>query len=98
MLLVIDNYDSFTFNLVQYFGQLGVEQRVFRNDEISVEQALALKPERVMISPGPCSPTEPVSPATSSKLLLALSPCSESALATKPSVKFMAARLSVRLT
>ncbi len=58
MLLVIDNYDSFTFNLVQYFGQLGVEQRVFRNDEISVEQALALKPERVMISPGPCSPTE----------------------------------------
>lgn len=58
MLLVIDNYDSFTFNLVQYFGQLGVEQRVFRNDEITVEQALALKPERVMISPGPCSPTE----------------------------------------
>jgi anthranilate synthase component 2 len=58
VLLVIDNYDSFTFNLVQYFGQLGVEQRVFRNDEISVEQALALKPERVMISPGPCSPTE----------------------------------------
>ncbi len=58
MLLVIDNYDSFTFNLVQYFGQLGVEQRVFRNDEITVEQALALNPERVMISPGPCSPSE----------------------------------------
>ena len=58
MLLVIDNYDSFTFNLVQYFGQLGVEQRVFRNDEITVEQALALKPDRVMISPGPCSPNE----------------------------------------
>ena len=58
MLLVIDNYDSFTFNLVQYFGQLGVEKRVFRNDEISVEQALALNPERVMISPGPCSPSE----------------------------------------
>jgi anthranilate synthase component 2 len=58
VLLVIDNYDSFTFNLVQYFGQLGVEQRVFRNDEITVEQALALNPERVMISPGPCSPTE----------------------------------------
>ena len=56
--MVIDNYDSFTFNLVQYFGQLGVEQRVFRNDEITVEQALALNPERVMISPGPCSPTE----------------------------------------
>jgi len=58
VLLVIDNYDSFTFNLVQYFGQLGVEQRVFRNDEITVEQALALKPDRVMISPGPCTPTE----------------------------------------
>lgn len=58
MLLVIDNYDSFTFNLVQYFGTLGVEQRVFRNDQITVEEALALNPERVLISPGPCSPTE----------------------------------------
>lgn len=58
VLLVIDNYDSFTFNLVQYFGQLGVEQRVFRNDEITPAEALALKPERVMISPGPCSPRE----------------------------------------
>jgi para-aminobenzoate synthetase component 2 len=58
VLLVIDNYDSFTYNLVQYFGQLGVEQRVFRNDQITVEQALALNPDRVMISPGPCTPTE----------------------------------------
>lgn len=58
MLLVIDNYDSFTFNLVQYFGTLGVEQRVYRNDEITTAEALALKPERVLISPGPCSPTE----------------------------------------
>ncbi len=58
MLLVIDNYDSFTYNLVQYFGQLGVEQKVFRNDQITVEQALALNPDRVMISPGPCSPVE----------------------------------------
>ncbi|MGA0134383.1 MAG: anthranilate synthase component II [Opitutales bacterium] len=58
MLLVIDNYDSFTYNLVQYFGQLGVEQKVFRNDQITVEQALALDPDRVMISPGPCSPSE----------------------------------------
>ena len=55
---VIDNYDSFTFNLVQCFGQLGVEQRVFRNDEITAEQALALNPERVLLSPGPCSPRE----------------------------------------
>ena len=58
MLLVIDNYDSFTYNLVQYFGQLGVEQKIFRNTEIAPDQALALKPERVLISPGPCSPTE----------------------------------------
>jgi len=58
MLLVIDNFDSFTFNLVQYFGQLGVEQRVFRNNEITPAEALALQPERVLISPGPCSPSE----------------------------------------
>ena len=58
MLLVIDNYDSFTYNLVQYFGQLGVEQAVYRNDAITVAEARALKPERIMISPGPCSPTE----------------------------------------
>ncbi len=58
MLLVIDNYDSFTFNLVQYFGQRGVEQKVVRNNEITPEQALALDPDRVLISPGPCSPTE----------------------------------------
>ena len=58
MLLVIDNYASFTYNLVQYFGQLGIEQKVFRNDQITVEQALALNPDRVMISPGPCSPVE----------------------------------------
>lgn len=58
MLLVIDNFDSFTFNLVQYFGELGVEQRVYRNNEITPEEALALNPDRVLISPGPCSPTE----------------------------------------
>ena len=58
MLLVIDNYDSFTFNLVQYFGQLGVEQRVFRNNEITPDDALALNPDRVLLSPGPCSPKE----------------------------------------
>ena len=58
MLLVIDNYDSFTFNLVQYFGQLGVTQRVFRNDEITPAEALALNPDRILISPGPCSPAE----------------------------------------
>jgi anthranilate synthase/aminodeoxychorismate synthase-like glutamine amidotransferase len=56
MLLVIDNFDSFTYNLVQYFGELGVPQRVFRNNEIDVDGAAALKPERVVISPGPCDP------------------------------------------
>lgn len=58
MLLVIDNFDSFTYNLVQYFGQLGAEQRVFRNNEITAEEALELQPERVLLSPGPCSPNE----------------------------------------
>jgi anthranilate synthase/aminodeoxychorismate synthase-like glutamine amidotransferase len=58
MLLVIDNYDSFTFNLVQYLGEMGVDMQVHRNDQITVEQALALRPERVLISPGPCSPRE----------------------------------------
>jgi len=58
VLLVIDNFDSFTYNLVQYFGQLGVEQRIFRNNEISADQALALEPERVLLSPGPCTPSD----------------------------------------
>jgi anthranilate synthase/aminodeoxychorismate synthase-like glutamine amidotransferase len=58
VLLVIDNYDSFTYNLVQYYGQLGVEQRIFRNDEITPAEALALNPDRVLLSPGPCSPKE----------------------------------------
>jgi len=58
MLLLIDNYDSFTFNLVQYFGQLGVPQRVFRNNEITPAEAVALNPDRVLLSPGPCSPRE----------------------------------------
>ena len=58
VLLVIDNFDSFTYNLVQYFGQLGVEQRIFRNNELSTDEALRLNPDRVLISPGPCSPAE----------------------------------------
>jgi len=58
MLLMIDNYDSFTFNLVQYFGELGEEVRVARNDEISLEEIGALKPDHLVLSPGPCSPAE----------------------------------------
>ena len=58
MLLMIDNYDSFTFNLVQYFGELGADVHVVRNDELTVEQVAALKPERIVVSPGPCTPNE----------------------------------------
>lgn len=58
MLLMIDNYDSFTFNLVQYFGELGEEVRVVRNDEIDLAGIAALKPDRLVLSPGPCSPAE----------------------------------------
>lgn len=58
MLLVLDNYDSFTYNLVQYFGELGAEPTVFRNDQINAEEAAALNPQAVVISPGPCSPNE----------------------------------------
>jgi para-aminobenzoate synthetase component 2 len=58
MLLVIDNYDSFTYNLVQYLGELGQEVRVFRNDAITVDEIADLKPDRIVISPGPCTPKE----------------------------------------
>lgn len=58
MLVMIDNYDSFTYNLVQYFAELGVEVKVFRNDEITVDELAALNPDYICISPGPCTPTE----------------------------------------
>ena len=58
MILVIDNYDSFTYNLVQYIGELGYEVIVKRNDEITCEDASALNPEKIVISPGPCTPLE----------------------------------------
>jgi anthranilate synthase/aminodeoxychorismate synthase-like glutamine amidotransferase len=58
MILMIDNYDSFTYNLVQYLGEMGEELHVFRNDKISVEEIEALKPDRILISPGPCTPKE----------------------------------------
>ncbi len=56
--LMIDNYDSFTYNIVQYLGELGAEVEVFRNDEITVEGIAARRPERLVVSPGPCSPAE----------------------------------------
>ncbi|WP_058553990.1 aminodeoxychorismate/anthranilate synthase component II [Thiohalocapsa sp. ML1] len=58
MVLMIDNYDSFTYNLVQYLGELGAEVRVLRNDEVSVDAALALAPSHIVVSPGPCTPDE----------------------------------------
>lgn len=58
MLTIIDNYDSFTYNLVQYFGELQVETRVFRNDQVSLEELEALQPRYLVISPGPCTPRE----------------------------------------
>jgi anthranilate synthase component 2 len=58
MLLMIDNYDSFTYNLVQYFGELGQQVRVVRNDEIDVAGIVALEPQRLVLSPGPCTPAE----------------------------------------
>lgn len=58
MLLMIDNYDSFTYNLVQYFGELGEDVRVYRNDKITLGEIAALKPDRIVISPGPCTPNE----------------------------------------
>jgi anthranilate synthase component 2 len=57
-LLMVDNYDSFTYNIVQYFGELGAEVEVFRNDEITLEGIAARAPDRLVISPGPCSPAE----------------------------------------
>ena len=58
MLLLIDNYDSFTYNLYHYLGELGAEMQVFRNDEIDVQAAMALHPEAILLSPGPCTPDQ----------------------------------------
>jgi anthranilate synthase/aminodeoxychorismate synthase-like glutamine amidotransferase len=58
MVFVLDNYDSFTYNLVQYLGELGAEVEVYRNDELTVEQVEALHPDRILLSPGPCTPHE----------------------------------------
>ncbi len=58
MLLMIDNYDSFTWNVVQYLGELQADVKVIRNDELTIAEIIALKPERIVISPGPCTPTE----------------------------------------
>jgi anthranilate synthase component 2 len=71
MILVLDNYDSFTWNLVQFLGQLGAEPTVLRNDEVSVEEIRILAPERIVVSPGPCTPREA---GVSVELIRALGP------------------------
>ena len=58
MVFVLDNYDSFTYNLVQYLGELGAKIEVRRNDEVTVDEVEAMKPERILLSPGPCTPAE----------------------------------------
>lgn len=58
MMLIIDNYDSFTYNLVQYLGELGAEMKIIRNDQITIDEIATMKPARILISPGPCSPNE----------------------------------------
>ena len=58
MVFVLDNYDSFTYNLVQYLGELGAEVEVYRNDELTVEEVEAMRPERILLSPGPCTPSQ----------------------------------------
>ena len=58
MILMVDNYDSFTYNLVQYFGELGADMKVVLNDELTLDQIAALKPEKIVISPGPCAPAQ----------------------------------------
>ena len=58
MIVMIDNYDSFTYNIVQYFGELGQEVSVYRNDKISIDELNKMKPDKIIISPGPCTPNE----------------------------------------
>ncbi len=58
MLLMIDNYDSFTYNLVQYFGELGQDLKIYRNDKITIQEIEQMKPDRIVVSPGPCTPRE----------------------------------------
>ena len=95
MLLMIDNYDSFTYNIVQYFGELGQDVRVFRNDAITVPDIAKLAPDYLVISPGPCAPApRPGSPWPPSANSPARSPSSAFAWATSPSARPSAARSS----
>ena len=96
MIVVIDNYDSFTYNLVQYLGEMGEELRVFRNDKITLEEIEALKPSHIVISPGPGAPRKPESPRKSSSAFTKPFRFSACVSATRRSVKCLAERLCVR--
>ena len=89
MLLLIDNYDSFTYNLVHYLGELGADIRVERNDALDVRAAMALRPEMIVLSPGPC---DPVQAGICLPLTLAGYRCSASAWVIRPSARPLAAR------
>ena len=92
MLLMIDNYDSFTYNVVQYLGELGAEVHVVRNDEIAVEDIAALAPEKIVISPGPCTPNEAGISMEVIRQYAGECPCWASAWATRVSARCSAAR------
>ena len=92
MLLMIDNYDSFTYNLVQYFGELGEDVTVIRNDEIDVAGIAALKPDHIVVSPGPCTPNEAGVSVPLIKEFAGKIPILVSVLATRASARLSAAR------
>lgn len=90
MLLMIDNYDSFTYNVVQYLGELGAEVKVVRNDELTIAEIEALKPERIVVSPVRARRPKPAFPSKPSNTLPANCRSSASASATSPSVRPLA--------
>ena len=95
-LVMIDNYDSFTFNIVQYFGELGAEVEVFRNDEITLEGIAARGADRLVISPGPCSPNEAGISVPAIRHFMGKLPILGVCLATRVLVLLWGARSSVR--
>ena len=96
MVFVLDNYDSFTYNLVQYMGELGAEMIIRRNDELTVEEVEALSPERILLSPGPCTPQEAGISIARSGTSPARFPSLAFALATRPSARPLAATWCAR--
>lgn len=96
MLLMIDNYDSFTYNVVQYLGELGAEVKVVRNDELTVAEIEALNPERIVVSPGPCTPTEAGVSIEAIKHFAGKLPILGSAWATSPLARPLAATWCAR--